>query len=58
MNDQTPEMERINAEMREVMRRWIADPTNEQLKRRFSELQNRYTQLFLAFKKARSNSVA
>lgn len=58
MNDQTPEMERINAEMRDVMRRWIADPDNEQLKRRFSELQKRYTQLFLAYKKGQTDRVA
>ena len=47
MDDQTPEMERITAEMRELMRRWIENPDDAYLKQRFSDLQVRYQQLFV-----------
>lgn len=48
MDDQTPEMNRITIEMRELMRRWIENPDDRFLKDRFSMLQTRYQQLFVA----------
>jgi hypothetical protein len=57
VDDQTPEMERISAEMRELMRRWIENPDDQYLKQRYTELQVRYQDLFIAFRK-RSDRVA
>jgi hypothetical protein len=51
VDDQTPEMERISAEMRELMRRWIENPDDAYLKQRYSELQVRYQQLFVDHRK-------
>ena len=51
MDDQTPEMDRISAEMRELMRRWIENPDDQYLKQRYSDLQVRYQQLFVAYRK-------
>jgi hypothetical protein len=51
MDDETPEMEAITDEMREVMRAWIVDPENADLKRRYSELQAAYQRAFLALKR-------
>ncbi len=58
MDDQTPEMEQLSAQMREAMRLWIENPTNEALKARFRDLQARYQRLFLAYKKGRTDRVA
>ncbi len=57
MDDQTPEMERISAEMRELMRKWIQNPDDKYLKQRYSDLQRRYQDLFVDFRK-RSDRVA
>ena len=51
MDDQTPEMDRISAEMRELMRRWIEHPQDTLLKQRYSELQRRYRELFVEYRK-------
>ena len=51
MDDQSPEMDRISAEMRELMRRWIENPDDKYLKQRYSDLQVRYQQLFIAYRK-------
>ncbi len=51
MDDQTPEMERIDAQMRETMKRWILQPDSQVLKEEFSRLQKRYQQLLLQLKK-------
>jgi hypothetical protein len=57
VDDQTPEMERISAEMRELMRKWIENPDDKYLKQRYSDLQRRYQDLFVDFRK-RSDRVA
>ena len=50
MDDETPEMEAITNEMREVMRAWIDDPDNERLKAYYRELQAAYERAFLEVK--------
>ena len=57
MDEQSPEMDKISAEMREIMRRWIENPNDALLKERFTALQSRYQELFLAFRRA-GNGVA
>jgi hypothetical protein len=47
MDSETPEMEAITSEMRVLMAAWIEDPDNEQLKRRYSQLQQAYQRAFL-----------
>ena len=50
MDDETAEMEEITGQMRELMRAWIADPDNLDLKERYKELQAAYQRAFLAFR--------
>lgn len=52
MDDQTPEMERVTSEMRELMRLWIANPDNMELKRRYENAQAAYQRMFLSYKMA------
>jgi GTP cyclohydrolase I len=52
MDDETPEMEAITSEMREVMRAWIADPDNTALKQRYTRLQAAYQHAFLELKQS------
>jgi hypothetical protein len=47
MDDETPEMEAITTEMREIMRAWIDAPDDAALKARYSELQAAYQRAFL-----------
>ncbi|MFN8525657.1 MAG: hypothetical protein U0821_21375 [Chloroflexota bacterium] len=58
MDDQTPEMEKLSAEMRELMRVWIENPDNEQLKDRYKAAHAEYQRRFLAYKKGQTNGVA
>jgi hypothetical protein len=51
MDDETPEMEAITNEMREVMRAWIDDPDNERLKAHYRDLQAAYVRAFLEVKR-------
>lgn len=57
MDEQSPEMDKITAEMREIMRRWIENPEDTFLKERFEALQSRYQELFIAYRRA-SNGIA
>jgi hypothetical protein len=50
MDDETPEMEAITSEMRELMRAWIADPENAEIKERYTQLQEAYQRAFIALK--------
>lgn len=50
MDDETPDMEAVSAEMREIMRAWIADPENVVLKERYVRLQTAFQRAFLAHK--------
>lgn len=52
MDEQTPEMDQISAEMREIMRRWIQNPEDHFLRQRFHELQSRYQEMFIAYRRA------
>jgi hypothetical protein len=47
MDDETPEMEAITTEMREIMRDWIEAPDDAALKARYSALQAAYQRAFL-----------
>lgn len=58
MHDQTPEMERINAQMREIMRQWVQNPQNKELKERYTILQRQYQRLLLQQKQASPNGLA
>ena len=53
MDDQTPEMERVTSEMRELMRLWLENPDNAEIKRRFQDAHAAYQRMFLAYKKSR-----
>ena len=47
MDDETPEMEAITTEMREIMRAWIEAPDDAALKTHYSALQAAYQRAFL-----------
>lgn len=51
MDEQSPEMERVSAAMRETMQLWIKDPGNEELKQHYKDLQAYYQRLFLDYHK-------
>lgn len=57
MNDQTPEMERLDAELRALMREWVQHPENRELKERYNSLHHLYQQLLLG-KTRNRNGVA
>lgn len=57
MDDETPEMEELTQQMRTVMAAWVAEPNNEVLKQRFTELQARYQRLFLQYKREQRGGV-
>jgi hypothetical protein len=52
MDDQTPEMERLTGQMRELMRLWIEHPDNDEIKQRYVDAQAAYQRLFLAYRKS------
>lgn len=52
MDDETPEMEAITTEMREIMRAWIEAPDDDALKARYAALQAAYQRAFLASRPA------
>jgi hypothetical protein len=58
VDDETPEMESLSQEMRQVMAAWVADPKNEMLKRQYQALQRRYQRLFLDFKQGQRDGTA
>ena len=51
MDDQTPEMERLSQEMRELMAAWLANPDNAAIKARFQAVHARYQRMFQEYKK-------
>jgi hypothetical protein len=58
MDDETPEMEALTEQMRQVMAAWVADPDSILLRQQYRELQQRYQVLFLAHKRQQRNGVA
>ena len=58
MDEQTPEMERVTAEMRQLMRLWIENPDDVEIKKRFQEAHSTYQRMFLAFRKDQTDGVA
>jgi hypothetical protein len=58
MDDQTPEMERVTSEMRELMRLWVENPTNTEIKRRFDNAHATYQRMFTAYKQSQNAQVA
>ena len=52
MDDETPEMEALTDQMRELMRAWIADPDNAQLKAEYARVQLAYQRAFLEYKRS------
>lgn len=56
MDDETPEMEQVSLQMRQVMKAWTQDPENEILRSRYRDLQRRYQQLFTAYKRAQQQN--
>ena len=45
MDNQSPEMEKLSHDLRDLMRAWIENPDNEDLKARYTAAQNEYQRL-------------
>ena len=45
MDNQSPEMEKLSHELRDLMRAWIEHPDNESLKARYTAAQAEYQRL-------------
>jgi hypothetical protein len=45
MDNQSPEMEKLSHDLRALMRVWIQHPDNEELKARYTAVQNEYQRL-------------
>ena len=58
MDDQTPEMEQVTQEMRELMRLWLQNPDNKEIKQRFDDAHAVYQRMFLAYKQRQKAEVA
>ena len=58
MDDQTAEMERVTQEMRELMRLWLQNPDNKELKQRFDDAHAVYQRMFLAYKQRQRAEIA
>jgi hypothetical protein len=58
MQDHTPEMERINAQLRELMREWVQHPERKELKERYNALHRQYQRLLTQQKRVSLNGVA
>ncbi len=45
MDNQSPEMEKLSHDLRDLMRAWVEHPDNEMLKARYTAVQNEYQRL-------------
>jgi hypothetical protein len=45
MDNQSPEMEKLSYDLRDLMRAWVENPDNEDLKARYTAAQNEYQRL-------------
>ncbi|MBI4495165.1 MAG: hypothetical protein HY690_20510 [Chloroflexi bacterium] len=53
MDNQSPEMENLNIQMRELMREWVKHPqNNKELKERYTSLHHQYQRLLVAWKRS------
>ncbi len=58
MDDQTPEMEKLSQEMRDLMAAWLANPDNKAIKARYEDVHARYQRLFLEYKRSQLQGAA
>lgn len=50
MDNQSPEMEKVSHQLRDLMRAWIENPDNEALKVRYKAVHAEYQKMLLAWK--------
>ncbi len=56
MDDQTPEMEKMSQEMRELMAAWLANPDNATIKARYQAVHARYQRMYDEYKRSQQVS--
>jgi len=56
MDDQTPEMEKMSQEMRELMAAWLAAPDNATIKTRYQAVHARYQRMYVEYKQSQQVS--
>lgn len=56
MDNQSPEMEKLSYDLRDLMRAWVEHPDNEELKARYQAAQAEYQKLLLAWKKGQETA--
>ncbi len=52
MDDQTPEMEKLSQQLRDLMAAWLAQPDNQAIKARYQSVHARYQRMFVEYKKS------
>jgi hypothetical protein len=55
MDNQSPEMEKLSHDLRDLMRVWIENPDNEAIKARYKALHAEYQEMLLAWKKGQES---
>ncbi len=51
MDNQSPEMEKLSHDLRDLMRAWIENPDNEELRTRYKAAQAHYQKMLMTWKK-------
>lgn len=51
MDNQSPEMEKLSYDLRDLMRAWIENPDNEEIKARYKAVHAQYQEMLMEFKK-------
>jgi hypothetical protein len=58
MDNQSPEMEKVSHELRDLMRAWVENPDNEALRTRYKAVHAQYQEMLLAWKKGQESQEA
>ncbi len=54
MDNQSPEMEKLSHELRDLMAAWLANPDNKEIKARYESVHARYQRMLLEYKKGQA----
>ena len=54
MDNQSPEMEKLSYELRDLMAAWLANPDNKEIKARYERVHARYQRMLLEYKKGQA----
>ena len=58
MDNQSPEMEKLSYELRDLMRAWIENPDNEAIKAQYKAVQREYQEMRSAWIESQKTAAA